>query len=248
MYFLEPFKTRTYPLIVGDWTTDSFTVHFDDGKFVYLSEEKAIYFFANITKLTPVPTTKYKPEDFVWSPPVQAMFSFHHEEYFVNTKESGEWKKKKEQPGIVEAEICKFLLTQDSYLNVPVSGILDFANSNMSRKALQEGDEEVKTQWMENMLAIYTLDQHTPGFNFPEIASKKSGSSNYKAAYKKASLQETVTEKERLLTKIIADVLPIIPANNPVPFKVLIDSLTELKKEDPHRYSVLMDCLNILIK
>ena len=248
IYYLEPYKTRNYSILTADWSTTTFSAEFDDGEFRLVEEEKAIYLYANFTRFEPTPTTKWKPENFTWQPPVKAALIFHYEEYKVNRKEDGQWKQKTEFPGVIEVGVCKALMESKTYLNCPVAGLIEFINTNNVREAIGGNDQEAKLLWLEQILGLLPKDSHNEGFELPTFGKKKSGNYTAKSSQPVVNIKDTLKMREDYLIDIIARILGIVHVEDKITYEQVLNALNDLRGQDPMKYKVLIDFLGLINK
>ncbi|MBR8828785.1 MAG: hypothetical protein DSM107014_12935 [Gomphosphaeria aponina SAG 52.96 = DSM 107014] len=237
--YLDPYKTRTYPLLVGDFSNSTFAVSFDDGIFIPVEEEKALYLYANFTEITPPPFRKYKPEEFNASCPIVAALVLHSDDYTKNVKDGEKWKKEKVAVGIVEKAIANYILGNSSYILSPIKGNIDFMDNKITQKAFLGSNKEDITYWLHQMIDIELTNGHIYLSEIPAIGTKKQFKGDYKINPHQQTIEQIYREREQFLIWIIGEFVDIDSTefekeiSTKPALHVALEALKELSITDP---------------
>jgi hypothetical protein len=219
--FLEPYKDRQYNQIAGNWEGDYLEAKFDEGCFIHDEETGSIGLYANFTECDPIPTRKYKPEDFDLKFPFIAMVILHYKDYEVNNKNSdGKWTTTKHTPTWLESVICDFLIRAEMF-NTPLKGSLILNNQSFTVKQIQKEFNKNPEAFIWDFLGLESLEKLSILDGLPRMYAPKNqankGSSYSDNKVNLTQLFEERTDFAMHLLKRIFDV-PDLELEGLIPF------------------------------
>lgn len=216
-HFYEAYGNRDYHQILSDWKADELETAFDDGIFVEQPDNNCIVLYANFTELSPLPTRKFKPDEFKLELPVKAALLFYYDNYTVNIKDAeGKWSKETRQVGKVEQILARIIVGKDEqfpggFINKPVAGKLHLTDHRFVREPMLAATGQQKTELVKRLLDVHFIDSRIADNlpNFSKGKNKKSGNYNSSVTVANESELDKIKAREQQFVSLINQLLKV---------------------------------------